>query len=124
MVTFEPNWLMLAQTLVYMILPLVVALVTTRMTPGNVKAVLLLALSAVTSFATELVEFFTAGAQGTYDLFGATLMTLVGFVFAVATHFGVWRAENRAGRSITTSLQDVDLTGGRHRKDEPPSPTA
>lgn len=111
MIEFVINWLLLAQVGVATLLPLVVALVTTKMTPSSRKAVLLLALSALTSLLTQLVDALTTGAV--FDLFAALVMAFVTFIVAVAMHFGVWRSETANGNSVESVLADVG--GPKHR---------
>lgn len=92
------------QILVAIVLPVLVGLVTTRVTSGAVKAWLLAGLSLTTSL---LVELGRAIAQGvTYDLGVALLAAIPAFVVSVATHYGLWRPTG-----VTDKVQAV----GRHR---------
>ncbi len=77
------------QLLIAGVLPVLVGLVTTRMTSGAAKAWLLAALSLLTSLLVELVRVITAG--GVYDVGIALLTALPAFVVSVATHYGLWR---------------------------------
>ena len=71
------------------VLPVLVALVTTKVTDPGVKGVLLATLAAVTAFAGEAL---TAAQGGTvFDLGRAGVMALGVWVVAVATHFGLWK---------------------------------
>lgn len=72
--------------LIAFVLPVLVGLVTTRVTSAGRKAVLLLALTAVESFLVELA----ASGPG-WDVGDAAVLTLVNFVMAVAAHFGLWK---------------------------------
>lgn len=72
--------------LVSVILPVLVGLVTTRVTHAGVKAVLLLALSGVNGFLVEYV----AGGPG-YDVGTAAVLALVAFGTGVLSHFGLWK---------------------------------
>lgn len=78
--------------LVSVVLPVLVGLVTTRVTHAGVKAVLLLALTALNGFLVEL----QAGGEG-YDLGTAVVLTLVSFGTAVLSHFGLWKPTGVAG---------------------------
>jgi hypothetical protein len=68
------------------VLPVLVGLVTTRVTGEGTKAVILLALTAVESFVVELA----APGPG-WDAGDALVLTAVNFVIAVAAHFGLWK---------------------------------
>lgn len=66
------------------LLPVLVGLVTTRVTHAGAKAVLLLALSTATGFVTE------AAAPGPgWDLGTAAVLAAVSFATAVFAHFGL-----------------------------------
>ncbi len=105
MVYFDvPLWQVL-QILAGTILPLVVGLVTTRLTASNKKAVLLVVLSVGTSLLTELGAALQTGAE--YNLGNALLLGLVTFIVGVAAQFGVWKAENNDGVSVTSLVQDT-----------------
>lgn len=83
-------------------LPLLVGLVTTRMTSGGLKATVLLLLSAVNGF---LVEY--QGREDGYVLGDAILLTLVSFVISVAMHFGLLKPTGVAAKA-----QAVGIRGG------------
>jgi hypothetical protein len=89
-------WLGLVISLV---LPVVVGLVTTRVTHAGVKAVLLLALAALTGFLVEA----QAGGPG-YDWETGAVLWLVSFATAVASHFGLWKPSGVSG-----AAQDVGV---------------
>lgn len=72
--------------LISVILPVLVGLVTKRVTHAGVKAVLLLALSALNGF---LVELANPGPD--YDFGTAVILTLVAFATGVLSHFGLWK---------------------------------
>lgn len=98
-------WLGLA---ISVILPVLVGLVTTRVTHAGAKAVLLLALTALNGF---LVELSTAGDD--YDLGSAVVLTLVSFGTAVLSHFGLWKPTGVSGKaqdSLITS-RSSSVTG-------------
>lgn len=86
--------------LVSTVLPLLVGLVTTRITRPGLKAVLLAALSLVTSMLTEMG---TALAHGTsYDVGRGLLMALPTFLIAVGMHYGLWKpvGASRAAQNV------------------------
>jgi heme/copper-type cytochrome/quinol oxidase subunit 4 len=87
-ILYEPDpsvayWLTLVVTLV---LPILVGLVTKVSTNSSIKAVLLLALSAATVIISNLLAV-----DGVTDVGPMVTATIVTFVIAVATHFGLWK---------------------------------
>lgn len=77
------------QLLVAFILPVIVGLVTTKVTNGGTKAWLLAGLTLVTSLLVELGRTLAEGA--TYDLGVALLTALPAFVISVSSHYGLWK---------------------------------
>jgi len=75
--------------LVSTVLPLLVGLVTTRVTNGGIKAVLLAGLALVTALLTELGVAVSNGE--TYDLGRGLLIAIPTFLIAVGMHFGLWK---------------------------------
>jgi hypothetical protein len=73
--------------LVSVVLPVLVGLVTTRVTHAGWKAVLLLALSTATGFITEYAGPHDAG----YSVGTAAVLALVSFGTGVLSHFGFWK---------------------------------
>lgn len=90
------------QLLIAFILPVLVGLVTTRVTSPAVKAWLLAGLSLVTSLLVELARAIAAGT--TYDLGIALLAALPAFVVSVATYYGLWKPTG-----VTAAVQDVSV---------------
>lgn len=82
---------------VSVVLPVLVGLVTTRVTHSGVKAVLLLALSGANGL---LVELADPGPD--FDLGTATVLALVAFATAVLAHFGFWKPVG-----VSTKAQDA-----------------
>lgn len=68
------------------VLPVLVGLVTTRVTHAGTKAVLLLALSTITGFVTEW-----AAPGPDYDASTAVVLAVVSFGTGVLFHFGLWK---------------------------------
>lgn len=85
--TLDP--LAVVQFVISFVLPVLVGLVTTRVTSGRWKAVLLAGLTLATSLLIELAR--AIGAGEVYDLGAALLAALPAFVVAVAGHFGLWK---------------------------------
>jgi hypothetical protein len=77
-------WLGLVTSVV---LPVLVGLVTTRVTNAGLRAVLLLALSTITGFVTEYAGPHDAG----YSVGTAAVLALVSFATGVLSHFGFWK---------------------------------
>ncbi|WP_435606519.1 hypothetical protein [Streptomyces ardesiacus] len=84
-------WLGLA---ISVVLPVLVGLVTTRVTHPGVKAVLLLALTAANGF---LVELSNAGDD--YNVSSALILWAVSFATGVLAHFGLWKPTGVAGKA-------------------------
>jgi hypothetical protein len=81
--------------LVSVVLPVLVGLVTTRVTNAGIKAVLLLALSTATGFVTEYAGSHDAG----YSVGTAAVLALVSFATGVLSHFGFWKPVGVSGRA-------------------------
>lgn len=99
-VAFTLDPLAIVQLLIAFVLPVLVGLVTTRVTSGAVKAWLLASLSLVTSLLVELARALTAGT--TYDLGVALLVALPAFVVSVASFYGLWKPTG-----VTATVQDI-----------------
>ena len=100
------------------VLPVLVGLVTTRVTAPGVKGVLLAVLSAATALGTEALTAAQDGA--TYDLGRGLVMALGVWVVAVSTHYGLWRPTGAAdiaadtGRTATPddTVLNIGADGG------------
>lgn len=77
------------------ILPVLVGLVTTRVTSAGAKAVLLLALSTVNGFLVELAGPHPSG----YSVGTAAILALVSFGTGVLAHFGLWKPTGLSGKA-------------------------
>ncbi|TVZ96533.1 hypothetical protein [Streptomyces sp. BK340] len=95
-------WLGLVTSVV---LPVLVGLVTTRVTSAGTKAVLLLALSTVNGFVVEYAGPHDAG----YSVGTAAVLALVSFGTGVLAHFGLWKPTGLSGKA-----QDSLVTSGSH----------
>lgn len=91
--------------LVSVILPVLVGLVTTRVTSAGIKAVLLLALSVLNGL---LVEVANPGPG--FDFGTAAILALVAFATGVLAHFGLWKPTGLSGKA-----QDSLVTAGSPR---------
>lgn len=91
--------------LISVALPVLVGLVTTRVTSAGTKAVLLLALSTVNGL---LVEVANPGPA--FDLGTAAVLALVAFATGVLAHFGLWKPVGlsaKAQNSLITGSSGV-----------------
>jgi len=91
--------------LVSTVLPVLVGLVTTRVTHAGVKAVLLLALSTANGFVVEYAGPHDAG----YSVQTAAVLALVSFAVGVLAHFGLLKPTGIAG-----AAQDTLVKSGSH----------
>jgi hypothetical protein len=102
-IVFNVSGVQLLQLLVAVILPVVVGLVTTRVTKPGAQAILLLLLSVVTALLTELLAAVTAGVA--YDLGAGLLLALSTFVVGVAVHYGLWKPTG-----VTAKVAEIGVT--------------
>jgi hypothetical protein len=93
-------WLGLA---ISVALPVLVGLVTTRITHAGIKAVLLLLLSAANGFLVEATGPHPSG----YSVGTAVVLWAVSFATGVLSHFGLWKPTGVSGRA-----QDSLVTAG------------
>lgn len=105
--TLDP--LTVVQFVIAFILPILVGLVTTRVSGSAMKAWLLAGLSLATSLLVELARGITSGE--TYDLGVALFAALPAFVVSVSSHYGLWKP---AG--VSEKAQSVGVT--EHRGDQ------
>ncbi|MGW1492554.1 hypothetical protein [Streptomyces sp. NPDC002402] len=80
--------------LISVVLPVLVGLVTTRVTHPGTKAVLLLALSTLNGFLVELAQ----PGPG-YNVGTAAVLSLVAFATGVLMHFGLWKPVGLSGKA-------------------------
>lgn len=85
------------------VLPILVGLVTTRVTDGGIKAVLLALLAALTGLGTEGLAAIQSGT--TWDLGTALVLALTAFLVGVAMHYGLWKPVH-----VTEKVQNVLVT--------------
>jgi predicted Na+-dependent transporter len=103
------QWLSLA---INVLLPIVVALVTSRVAGGAVKALVLLVLSALASYLVAILASVEAGTA--VDWSQTTFTALVGLVVAVSSHFGVWKPTGLTGADGVIQTKAPAGIGGRH----------
>jgi hypothetical protein len=88
-------------------LPVLVGLVTTRVTHAGVKAVLLLALSTVNGFVVEYAGPHDAG----YSVGTAAVLALVSFGTGVLAHFGLWKPTGVSGAAQDSLITSRPVQG-------------
>jgi hypothetical protein len=103
------QWLSLA---INVLLPIVVALVTSRVADGAVKALVLLVLSALATYLVAILASVEAGTA--VDWSQTTFTALVGLVVAVSSHFGVWKPTGLTGSDGVIQRKAPAGLGGRH----------
>lgn len=74
---------------VSVVLPIIVALVTKQTANPGLKAVVLLALSAVTGFGSSWLDALNGGTS--FSMGTATVSALLSFAIGVLSHFGILR---------------------------------
>jgi hypothetical protein len=89
MLTFSLSWPLIIGLLVSTVLPLLVGIVTTRVTRPGRKAALLAGLAALTGFLSELGDALTSGTA--YDVGTGLVFALTSFLVAVGLHFGIYK---------------------------------
>lgn len=99
--TLDP--LAVVQLIVAVVLPLVVGLVTTRVTKGSVKAWLLAALTLVSTILTGIAVALTNHVA--FDLGVALLAAVPSFITSVAMYYGLWKPTG-----ISAAAQNVEAT--------------
>jgi hypothetical protein len=99
---FTLNTAGLLALVIQFVLPLLVGLVTKRSMSPGIKAVLLLALTAVTQFVTAWLDAVTNTAHFGWQ--PIVFNIVVGFVISVAAHFGLW-----APTGTTDKVQDAGI---------------
>lgn len=99
------------QFVIAIFLPLIVGLVTTRVTSSGLKAVLLVALSAITAF---LTSWLAAAQQNeTFDLGSAILAFLATFLVGVGVQFGFWRPVGATDTVQAIGARNTELPPSR-----------
>jgi hypothetical protein len=91
------------------LLPILVALITDRAASGAVKAITLLALSAVASFLSAWLVAINTAAD--FDFSQAAFGVLTTFIVAVAVHFGFWKPVGASGSESVVAKVGLDSTG-------------
>lgn len=102
MLVFDINWIAVLTFAIGTLLPLLVGIVTTKVTSPARKAVYLALLSFAASILTEIVNALTSGEA--YNVGAGLLAFGAIFVLSVASYFGVWSRPTSSGESISAKL--------------------
>lgn len=89
MIDFNLDAIQIVTFLVATVSPLLVGLVTTRVTAASTKAWLLAAIAAVTGFGSEFLATVTEG--GVYDVGTGLVTAITAFLIAVGLHYGLYK---------------------------------
>lgn len=92
----------LLQLVVSVFLPLLVGIVTTKVTSPAKKAVTLAALSGITAIVSAIVSALVEHTP--LDIVMLVLGVFASFVVAVATYFGVWSRPTSSGESVSAKI--------------------
>jgi hypothetical protein len=71
------------------VLPLLVGLVTTRLTPGKQQALLLAGLTLIATIAAQVLEAHDSGRQ--LDLAQIVAVAIVNFIVSTLAHYSIWK---------------------------------
>lgn len=95
------------------LLPLLVGLLTKAGWPTRTKAILLLALTAVTQFLVQLQDSLSGADGSRFDWQSVAYAIMIGFVVSVASHFGLWKPTG------ATLVAQMTLVNDGHSGDYP-----
>jgi hypothetical protein len=102
-VVLAVDWVQVLNLLLAVVFPVLIGLVTTKVTSGAAKAILLATISLGSGLVSALLASMIAGTA--FDLVGAALTGLAAWVIAIATHFGIWRPTG-----VTDRVQAIGVT--------------
>lgn len=103
MFVFTLDPILVVQLLLAVILPIIVGLVTTRVTSGAKKAWLLAGLTLVSTILTGIGVALNENTV--FDLGQAILLAIPSFAISVATYYGLWKPTG-----VGAAAQDVKST--------------
>lgn len=93
------NTVQVASLLIGVFIPILVGLVTKKITKAALKSVLLLALSCVSGFLTEFIN------SANFIWQQALLTSVITFVIGVATYYGLWKPTGVADQAARTLVK-------------------
>ena len=100
-VSLDLSWVTLVATVV---LPLLTGVVTKEMAPGGTKAVVLMALSAITAAVASIINL-----GGVFDLAEIVTATIVTFVGSVGVYFGFLKPTGAAAKVAGASFPEKGI---------------
>ena len=103
MIIFTLDPALVIQLLLTVIMPILVGLITTRVTSSSKKSWLLAGLTLFTSLLVGLAEAIATST--TFDLGMALLAAIPAFAISVATYYGLWKPTG-----IGRAAQDIEVT--------------
>lgn len=92
--SFTPDLGGLLSLTLTIVLPLLVGVVTTRVTSANIKAVILLALATVKTLVEAIIAANVAGIP--FEFVPVLMNLVLNFVVAVVVYFGLWKPTGTA----------------------------
>jgi len=98
----QPDLGGLLSLVVTVLLPVLVGIVTTRLTSPGVRAVLLLLLATVKTIVEAVLSANMAGAHPAWQMI--VFNAAVNFAVAVAVHFGLWKPTGVADKAIDSGI--------------------
>lgn len=102
-VDFQPDWILMVNWLVAVLLPVLVGLVTNRLTASLVKHLILAGLAGVSTLAGEFLRVASTGEP--FDLFTALFTFGSSMIVAWLTYDKIWKP---AG--VTQSAQEIGMS--------------
>jgi len=87
--SFDTEWVGVIQFIIAVGLPVLVGIVTTKVTKSWIKVVLLGGLTFVSTILTGLLDANTAGVQ--FQWLSALLNAGASWAYSIAIHFGIWK---------------------------------
>lgn len=100
----------LLNLLLAVVFPVLVGLVTTKVTSSTLKAVLLATISLASGVISALLAAVLSGAP--FDLVAALLTGLAAWIIAIATHLGFWKPSG-----VTETVQAIGSERAMLRRD-------
>lgn len=101
-ITFDLPPALIIGLLVSTVLPLLVGLVTKKVTHSGAKAALLALLASITGLGSELLASIQSGTS--YDLGTGLVLALTSFLVAVGLHYGIYKPTG-----ATEKVQEVGV---------------
>jgi hypothetical protein len=111
MITFDIPVYLVLSLCASTVFPLLVGLVTKRSTDPGVRAVLLALLAVLSQLLIELAEALQNGTE--YNLGTALVLSLVSFLVAVGTHYGLLKPTGLSDKAQAALVYDpLDRVSG------------